>query len=169
MAKKDYSHSYDKTAPTNTVENKEMKDKIALVVSLIFILALGFFGYRYFNGTNLNSNLFNKQDEKDDVSQDISSTSTTRDEQDQENLQDLDNQDEKTWTATDYKKGDIKTGDYQVQKGDTLWEIAEAVYGNGAQWTQILNANSNDIGFLPSGQNALIFAGQTLVIPAYSG
>ena len=65
----------------------------------------------------------------------------------------------------DYKHGDIKSGSYVVQDGDTLWEIAEAVYGNGAQWTQILNANSSSIGHLPSGQQALIWSGQTLNIP----
>ena len=69
------------------------------------------------------------------------------------------------WTATDYKQGDISIGNYQVQAGDTLWEIAEAVYGNGAEWTRILNANASDIGYLPNGQQALIYAGQTLVLP----
>jgi len=70
-----------------------------------------------------------------------------------------------TWVATDYKKGDISKGNYTVKSGDTLWEIAEAVYGNGTQWTNILNANSSNIGYLPSGQQALIFPGQILAIP----
>ncbi len=68
------------------------------------------------------------------------------------------------WRATDYKKGDITTGTYQVQLGDTLWEIAEAVYGDGSQWNKLLETNPTSIGFLPDGSQALITAGQFLTI-----
>lgn len=68
------------------------------------------------------------------------------------------------WTATDYVEDDITTGTYEVRLGDTLWEVAEAVYGNGAQWHQILEANSSDIGFLADGSQALIIPGQFLTI-----
>lgn len=30
---------------------------------------------------------------------------------------------------------------YTVEKGDTFWKIAKKVYGDGAQWKKILNAN----------------------------
>jgi nucleoid-associated protein YgaU len=70
-----------------------------------------------------------------------------------------------TWIATDYRQGDISRGNYTIKNGDTLWEIAEAVYGDGTQWVNILNANSESIGYLPNGQQALIFPGQVLVIP----
>lgn len=69
------------------------------------------------------------------------------------------------WRATDYTDGDVNTGSYEVQLGDTLWEIAEAVYGDGSQWTQILAQNSTDIGFLSNGSQALIVTGQFLTIP----
>lgn len=69
------------------------------------------------------------------------------------------------WVATDYEEGDIEKGTYTVVKGDTLWEIAEAVYGNGLMWKQILAANSDSIGFLPNGSQALIFPGQSLLVP----
>jgi hypothetical protein len=69
------------------------------------------------------------------------------------------------WIAINYVKGDISPGDYTVKQGDTLWEIAEAVYGDGFQWTKILDANKAKIGKLPSGEQALIFPGQVLVIP----
>lgn len=69
------------------------------------------------------------------------------------------------WVATNYKPGDIKPGNYEVQRGDTLWEISEAVYGSGLQWHKILDANSSSVGFLPNGSQALIVPGQILVIP----
>jgi|GEM_PF-689401 len=70
------------------------------------------------------------------------------------------------WIATNYDKGDIVSTSkiYTVQKGDTLWEIAEALYGNGFRWTEILNANKNKIRFLPNGEQALIVPGQVLTI-----
>jgi nucleoid-associated protein YgaU len=69
------------------------------------------------------------------------------------------------WNATDYSNGEITKGNYQVSRGDTLWEIAEATYGSGFQWTKILNANKSSIGRLKNGQQALIRPGQVLVIP----
>ncbi|MBN1915618.1 LysM peptidoglycan-binding domain-containing protein [Candidatus Dojkabacteria bacterium] len=69
------------------------------------------------------------------------------------------------WVATDYKPGDISSGNYEVQSGDTLWEISEAVYGSGFQWHKILDVNSSSVGFLPNGSQALIVPGQVLIIP----
>ncbi len=73
--------------------------------------------------------------------------------------------DRSVWIATDYVQGDIKNGQYIVKRGDTLWEIAEAVYGNGSQWHRILDANKDNVGFLPNGSQALIVTGQILIIP----
>lgn len=70
-----------------------------------------------------------------------------------------------SWVANNYQSGDIGGSSYTVKSGDTLWEIAEARYGSGASWTKILNANSDKVGFLPNGRQALIFANQTLVLP----
>jgi len=49
-------------------------------------------------------------------------------------------------------------GKYTVQKGDTLWKIATASYGNGNQWQRIAAANP---GLTPS----TLKAGQTITIP----
>lgn len=68
------------------------------------------------------------------------------------------------WRATNYEKGDIGIGEYTVKLGDTLWEIAEAVYGSGSQWHKILEANQNSIGFLKDGSQALIIPGQVLML-----
>lgn len=54
-----------------------------------------------------------------------------------------------------------KSKTYTVKKGDTLWAIAKAYYGNGLKYTTIYNANKGVIGKNPN----LILPGQTLVIP----
>ena len=69
------------------------------------------------------------------------------------------------WVATDYEKGEITTGKFEVKKGDTLWEIAEETYGSGFEWKKILEANKSQIGFLPNGSQALIVPGQVLELP----
>lgn len=69
------------------------------------------------------------------------------------------------WNATQYTKGDIIANNYLVQLGDTLWQIANAKYGNGNEWTNILNLNKDKIGFLPNGEQALIYPGQIINLP----
>ena len=69
------------------------------------------------------------------------------------------------WVANDYKEGDIKGDTYTVVEGDTLWEIAEAVYGSGFEWGRILDANRDSISYLPNGSQALIVPGQVLELP----
>ncbi len=51
---------------------------------------------------------------------------------------------------------------YEVKEGDTIFEIAQLMYGDGSRWPVI--ARANGIGRLPNG-NPLIFAGGTLTIP----
>lgn len=68
----------------------------------------------------------------------------------------------KIWKATNYQFQDILEPTYTVQLGDTLWEIAEGYYGYGSKWLDILEKNKNLIGFLPNGEQALIFPGQVL-------
>jgi 5'-nucleotidase / UDP-sugar diphosphatase len=49
-------------------------------------------------------------------------------------------------------------GKYTVKKGDTLWKIAAANYGNGNQWQKITSAN-------PGLTAETLKAGQTIVLP----
>jgi LysM repeat protein len=49
---------------------------------------------------------------------------------------------------------------YTVAEGDSLWAIAEQVYGSGSEWTRILEANRDQIS-----DPDLLQAGQTLRIP----
>ena len=69
------------------------------------------------------------------------------------------------WMARNLERNSIKDASYTVQKGDTLWEIAEAKYGSGFEWTKILSANKDKVGFLPNGNQALIEVGQELSLP----
>lgn len=68
------------------------------------------------------------------------------------------------WEATDYKFGDIFAEKYEIQFGDTLWEIAEAKYGDGFRWDEIYNANQSKVGTLPNGCLGLIFPGDVLLL-----
>jgi nucleoid-associated protein YgaU len=144
---------------------KNPRDGLALVVGGLFILALVFATYNYFNKRQ--PNIENKG--AGTVSQNGTGSINGEGATDQKSVQALGTGGPiatgQKWVATDYHKGDIKGPTYQVKSGDTLWEIAEAVYGSGAQWHQILAANSSSIGFLPNGSQALIVPGQVLILP----
>ena len=56
--------------------------------------------------------------------------------------------------------GPAEQGSYTVQSGDTLWHIAETVYGDGSKYTKIFAAN-DDLLEHPD----QIFPGQKLLIP----
>jgi len=56
--------------------------------------------------------------------------------------------------------GETEDRTYTVVSGDTLWKIAERMYGNGSQYMKIYEANT-DILEHPD----RIFPGQKLVIP----
>ena len=171
------------------------KDGLALIIGGLFILGLVFATYTYFNkGSNLNTGTEKSGlgKIKDIIS---SSTKRSAETGENDVVVDVDKLTKKTgetgttgangvvsgaqtqllgtggpieesvWMAIDYKAGDIQKGSYTVKSGDTLWEIAEAVYGTGAEWTQILSANAGSVGFLPNGQQALIVPGQVLTLP----
>ncbi|WKX07428.1 cutinase family protein [Streptomyces sp. NL15-2K] len=60
-----------------------------------------------------------------------------------------------------------------VESGDTLWELAEKIFGNPTKWRAILDANfakiekvARDHGFVSSDTGHWIFPGTDLVIPA---
>lgn len=61
------------------------------------------------------------------------------------------------------KSGESLAGDdefYVIQKGDTLWKIAEKTYGNGAKYTAIVDANQEVIKDADK-----IFPGQKIRLP----
>lgn len=142
------------------LSKEKTKDFIAGLIALVFVVTAGYLALNRFNDGEGGLNLGIGGDTS--VADDISADSTVR-------------ADDGTvagttdsmiyWVANDYEHGDIQSGSYTVVSGDTLWEISEAVYGDGSRWVDILNANSDSVGFLPNGSQALIFAGQALLIP----
>ena len=61
------------------------------------------------------------------------------------------------------KNGETLAGDdefYVIQKGDTLWKIAEKHYGNGSKYTAIVTANKEVIKDADK-----IFPGQKIRLP----
>lgn len=62
--------------------------------------------------------------------------------------------------AAETSPAPASTQTYTVEKGDCLWNIAKKIYGNGAKYTVIANANKDKI------QNPnLIYPSQVLTIP----
>ena len=53
--------------------------------------------------------------------------------------------------------------EYTVDPGDTLWDIARDVYGDGSLWTKIYEENEDEIG----GNPGLIYPGQVFRIPQF--
>ena len=161
----------DSPQPKPAVGISQTKNTLAGIVAALFVIALGYSAYNYFASTGV----LNKQTPDLKNEENISSTSTVRETSEEgakQNVNILQNGSEKTetftnteWKANDYKSGDIDKGSYTVKSGDTLWEIAEAVYGDGSQWVKILDANSGQVGFLANGSQALIVTGQQLLIP----
>ena len=160
-------------AQNGKTDERISRDTLALIIGGLFVLALVFAAYTYFNrGRNISETFTNRLEDilTDDTERDGESTGSESAEGGDQGTKDTGTTPgtggpTEEWIATNYVQGDIKSGEYTVLRGDTLWEIAEAVYGDGTQWTRILEANSSKVGYLPNGQQALIITGQVLVIP----
>ncbi len=169
-----------------TKKDAGSNDGLALIIGGLFVLALVFATYSYFNRSSVSDKdvkggSTQTTDENESTSlgdrlrelfsgdkgedTDMAGTGGPIDMQIDDSSTDTKTSVFSQWVATDYQQGDITGSSYTVKSGDTLWEIAEAKYGNGAEWTKILQANSSDIGYLPNGSQALIVPGQTLVLP----
>ncbi len=73
-----------------------------------------------------------------------------------------DSDDSHTSDQTD--SNDMAVTSYTVASGETLWSIAEQVYGDGNDWVKIFNDQANRLGSLSNG-NPLIHSGNVLHIP----
>lgn len=160
---------------------EQNKDGLALVVGGLFILALAFATYNYFNkgeagkpflggsggdtptaqgegDVNGNGASTENADGTDESGSGSANGATgTGGSSDYSTV--------RAWVANDYVEGDVTGDTHAVIWGDTLWEISEGAYGDGANWMTILDANKENVGYLPNGQQALIVEGQVLNIP----
>ena len=161
-------------------QKEKPQDGLALVIGGLFILALIFAAYNYFksgrepgvtdtaDSTQIEQNTDEEQgDLNGDGAKDVKTDTTTNGSSTGSSLDTTGASGalNTAWTANDYTQGDINGASYTVKSGDTLWEIAEGLYGDGSQWVKILDANNANVGFLASGQQALIVPGQVLVLP----
>lgn len=64
--------------------------------------------------------------------------------------------------ALETQKALLAQTTYQVQAGETLFTIAQRVYGDGSRWPTLHRANGTLR--LPNG-NPLVYAGSTIVVP----
>ena len=78
----------------------------------------------------------------------------------QEGYLEVDETTGKTKAVKKNKNNPKAKGYYVVKSGDSLWAIAKKSYGDGSQYTKILNANKDKIS-----NPSLIYPGQKLVIP----
>ena len=157
------------------------KDKsiLSVVIATLVLLLISFFAFRYFgstgdlsdklNGDGLSNILSTKTEEKStdtEVKATPSATPTISENKNTDKNSVSISNDEVgfNWVAKDYQPNELKGKEktHNVVKGDTLWEIAEAHYGNGADWHKI--ADANHVSYLSNG-NPLIIPGQVITIP----
>ncbi|MBW6441705.1 LysM peptidoglycan-binding domain-containing protein [Patescibacteria group bacterium] len=147
-------------------EKKEGKDGLSLIIGGIFILTLVFATYNYFNkGREVNDTENGEESIFEGQLGDLNGEGITETREGQALGIGGPDMTQPEWIPNDYQEGDIEGDTHTVVEGDTLWEIAEAVYGSGFEWGKILEANKDSIGFLPNGTQALIIPGQVLVLP----
>jgi len=148
------------------------KSAVAAVAAGVLVIIAGFIMYNYFAKTggeitekSEQTEVFEESKNQVELTKPEDTVKGTKPATQTELKGTAQNQEQTTvWRANQYKSGDIKGSKYTVVRGDTLWQIAQARYGNPLMWTKILNANSASIGFLANG-NPLITPGQVLILP----
>ncbi len=143
------------------------RDKLALLVGGMAVIALIFATYNFFNKSADITSTSTQSEEKVELKDNFKSEEAVKEAEKNNAMveETTGTMQGPAWIANDYKQGDIAGTSYTVVRGDTLWEISEAVYGNGSQWTKLLEANKANVGYLPNGSQALIIPGQVLVLP----
>ncbi len=160
----------------DVLANEELKSRLAAVGAGILVIIAGFLVYNYFSKIGeeevLEEGAQISQVEEQEESIEEESEEEPRVEEEERFEELAEGEVEGTaetgaevWVPNNYEEGDITGDEYTVRAGDTLWEIAEARYGSGFEWTKIRDANSDQIGTLPDGTQALIKVGQTLTLP----
>lgn len=127
------------SAATNSNNGQnDRQSQLATVLVGLLIIASGLLIYNYFQRSNApDTTSQTEQQQEEDKNEQANKNS-------QEDGSDADTQE--------------KEGQYTVESGDSLWSIAEKVYGNGFDWTKIRDANN-------LGAGANVEVGQVLTIP----
>jgi len=163
----------------DVLTDDELKSRLAAVGAGILVIIAGFLVYNYFSNVGREESVLEEAavteetEEQETEGETVEEQGEVAGEETTEETEEMAEEDQGTggpessvyWTANDYQNGDISGEEYTVKDGDTLWEIAEARYGSGFEWTKIRDANSDQIGTLPNGSQALIVPGQTLTLP----
>jgi len=100
----------------------------------------------------------NKQYYYNQIQNNISATSTIRD---QENQTEKYSQDEYSQSKNKEIKTEIK---YVIKKGDTLWDLAEKYYGSGFEYHKIIEKNPGKTFKFADGRQGLIYEGTEIII-----
>lgn len=151
--KKTTSNQEEVTA--TPVENKstnnqpsEKQSQMATILVGLLIIASGLLIYNYFQRTSTPEVTNQNQQEQSEQDQNDNGDNVANENQDGSEDQ-------------DQSEGE-QDGRYTVQPGDSLWSIAEGVYGDGHQWRRI--ADANQLSNNASGQPT-VNAGQELNVP----
>jgi len=148
--------------------DKPTKSAFAAMVAGVLVIIAGFIMYNYFSKsggeitqesgqTTLQQESTQNQAQPEAKQENVAGAETTTPASTIDNTAEV-------WAANDYKAGDITGNTYTVVRGDTLWEIAQARYGDPYMWTKIRDANTDKVGQLSNG-NPLITPGQVLILP----
>jgi DNA replication protein DnaD len=100
----------------------------------------------------------NKQYYYNQIQNNISATSTIRD---QENQTEKFSQNEYSQSKNKEIKTEIK---YVIKKGDTLWDLAEKYYGSGFEYHKIIEKNPGKTFKFADGRQGLIYEGTEIII-----
>ena len=127
-----------------TSSNPEKQSQLATILVGLLIIASGLLVYNYFQKTS------------------SPDTTSQNQQQQQEDRDASEAKNESEDVADDKTPANTNEGSYTVMPGDSLWSIAEKVYGDGFAWNKILDANN--IALNAYGQPT-VEIGQKLTIP----
>jgi len=95
--------------------------------------------------------LYSKLSYQSQIEKNISASSTVRDSNDT--------------SKTSIENQEVDLGKkYVIQKGDTLWDLAEKYYGSGFEYPKIIEKNPGKTFLFKNGNQGLIYEGTEIII-----
>jgi nucleoid-associated protein YgaU len=93
--------------------------------------------------------IFKEFSDNQNITQNTSSASTIRDEEDKKNT---------------YEENNSETTKHIIQKGDTLWDLSVKYYADGTKYHEIIKKNPGKTFKFDNGREGLIYPGTELEI-----